>query len=124
MTQRIYNKIRLLLKAGDADVLPPYKNVVAYRNERRPTLTALEDPYQGVKFDYTEALQKHTTQLLKTIPADRLQHLTEITMNLHDELDRSGNHSIFKQKGATDTSSTIIYMFPTQNILDSESNEV
>ena len=32
MTRRMYNKIRLLLKAGDADVLPPYKNVAAYRN--------------------------------------------------------------------------------------------
>ena len=87
-------------------------------------MTALEDPYEGVKFDYTEALQKHTTQLLKTIPADRLQHLTEITMNLHDGLDGSGGHSIFNQMGASDTNNIIMYMFRTQNILDNESNEV
>ena len=116
MTKRIYTEIRLLLKGAGADVLPPYDQLDRFRKEHRPEVLQLQQPHEGVKFPYEEALKLSTMQLLKSIDPPLLHDLSEVHLTVHDGLDGSGGHSIFNQKGNIETNNIIMYMFRIENI--------
>ena len=105
MTRRIYTDICLLFKGAGADVLPTYENLDKFRKEDRPPIQELQDPYQGIKFNYEEALKLTTSQLLKSINLPVIHILEEVHLTVHDGLDGSGGHSIFNQKGSGYTKS-------------------
>ena len=117
MSKRVYTDIRLLLKGAGVDVLPPYNKLDEFRKERRPTVKKLEEPwFYGIKFDYVESLKLTTTQLLQSLELPNFHELNEIHMTLHDGLDGSGGHSIFNQKGSTETNNIIMHMFHVVNL--------
>ena len=116
MTRRIYTNIRLILKAAGKDILPPFESLLKFRKNRRPSVKELEEPYIGVKFDYAESLKLATHQLLKSIKNSAINNLSELHISVHDGLDGSGGHSIFNQKGSTETNNIIMYMFRIENI--------
>ena len=84
--------------------------------EHRPPIQELQDPYQGIKFNYEEALKLTTSQLLKSINLPVIHNLEEVHLTVHDGLDGSGGHSIFNQKGSAETNNIIMYMFRIENI--------
>ena len=117
MTKRIYTDIRLLLKDAGKDVLPTYEKLDEFKRENRPIVKPLEEPlFQGVKYDYVECLKYTTSQLLKSIELPIFHQLNEIHMKLHDGLDGSGGHSVFNQKGSTETNNIIMYMFLIEHL--------
>ena len=99
MTKRIYIDIRLLLKGAGADVLPSYTKLLAFRNERLPTVEQLPVPYRCVKFDYVQCLKLTSALLFATLQSP-FQNINEVNMTVHDGLDGSGGHSIFNQRDA------------------------
>ena len=116
MSRRSYTTIRLLLKSAGKDIFPPYDSLLRFRKERRPSIQKLDDPHIGIKFDYVESLKLATSQLVKSLNINAMQNLSEIHINVHDGLDGSGGHSIFNQRGATETNNIIMYMFCIENI--------
>ena len=117
MTKRIYTEIRLLLKDAGKDVLPTYEKLDEFKRENRPTVKPLEEPwFQGVKYDYVECLKYTTSQLLKSIELPIFHQLNELHLKLHDGLDGSGGHSVFNQRGSTETNNIIMYMFRIENL--------
>ena len=107
MTRRIYTDIRLLLKGAGADVLPTYDTLDKFRKEHRHSVEKLQEPYEGIKFNYEEALKLTTSQLFKYIESPILNQLQEVHLTVHDGLDGSGGHSIFNQKGSAETNNII-----------------
>lgn len=116
LTQRTYTDIRLILKQAGSDVLPPYDNIESFKKNHRPTKIQLQEPQKGVRYDYSEALKLTVTQILITIELPPFVHLQELTLNIHDGCDGSGSHSIFNQKGASETNNIIMYMFRVESI--------
>ena len=116
MTRRIYTNIRLLLKGAGADVLPPYNQVTEYRKERRPPVQPLDGGHVGLKFDYVEALKLATSQQLLSLSPSLFSNLNELHLSVHDGLDGSGGHSLFNQKGSSETNNIIMHMFRIENI--------
>ena len=120
MIKCIYTDIRLLLKGAGADVLLSYGKLDEFRKERRPEVKTLEEPFQGVKYDYVESLKIATSQLLKSLELPNLQELNEVHLTIHDGLDGSGGHSIFNQKGSAETHNIIMYMFRVEKLKKSK----
>lgn len=116
MSKRIYTDIRLLLKAAGADVLPPYDKLHAFKNERRPAVEKLVNPFSGVRFNYLKCLEMTSSQLLSSLKLPAFNNLTEVHMTLHDGLDGSGGHSIFNQIGSVETNNIIMFMFRVENL--------
>ena len=67
MTKRIYTDVRLILKTAGADVLPPYKMLLNFKMQRRPTVEKLVSPFSGVKFDYLSCLDLTSSQLFSSL---------------------------------------------------------
>ena len=121
MSKRVYTDIRLLLKNAGANVLPTYETLDAFRKERRPYVQELEEPFKGVKFDYEQCLKLSTVQLIRSLDLP-LFNLNEVNLFIHDGLDGSGGHSIFNQKGCTETNNIIMYMFRIEKMKDLNNN--
>ena len=87
MTRRIHTDIRLLFKGAGADVLPTYENLDKFRKKHRPPIQELQDPYQGIKFNYEEALKLTTSQLLKSINIPVIHNPEKVHLTVHDGLE-------------------------------------
>ena len=122
MTKRIYTDVRLILKTAGADVLPPYKMLLNFKMQRRPTVEKLVSPFSGVKFDYLSCLDLTSSQLFSSLDLPILNTLKEVHLNIHDGLDGSGGHSIFNQIGSTETNNIIMYMFRIENLKTANGN--
>ena len=120
MTKRIYIEIRHLFKTAGVDVLPTYGELDKYRKQFRPQVLDLSDGYVGVRFDYAEASKLTATRLFDSINLPLLQHLNEVHITLHDGLDGSGGHSVFNQRGSSETHNIIMYMFRVENLKTSD----
>ena len=111
----IYMNIHLLLNGADAYILLTYDKFAKFRKEHQPEVEKLQDPFEGLKFDYVQCLQL-TSQLIRSLELSAFYELNKIHSFLHDYLSGSGSHSIFNQKGSTETNNIIKYIFCIKNL--------
>ena len=67
MSKHMYTDICILLKGAGVDVLSTNDKLDKFRRERRPEVEKLQDPFEGVKFDYVQYLQLTTGQLIRSL---------------------------------------------------------